>query len=407
MTRMDRWSTRRTRYMLIFAALYFSEGAPIGLIWWALPTLLRVEGVAVEHITALTAMLVLPWTLKFLWAPLVDIWRSPRWGYRAWIIAAQTCMGIALVPLIWLDPIPDLAWWSALLLVHAIAAATQDVAVDALAIRLTPTHDRGMLNGAMQGGMLLGRSLFGGGAVFAAATLSRTWVIAALVVCVWITMVVVASMGEPPENGDDARRLRGFREALMSVLRQRTTWFGIAFALTGAAAFESAGQLAGPFLVDRNVAQQTIGAFFGIAVVVAMAVGGLAGGRLSDRWGRGRSLVVFTLGFVAAIAALGAFDLTAIGGAAPAAAIILLTVMYLFIGLFTAASYALFMDLTDPRLGGTQFSTFMAATNGAEAWSGWAGGQIAGRVNYGTSFVAMCFVSLAALPLLKKLRPGR
>jgi MFS family permease len=155
------------------------------------------------------------------------------------------------------------------------------------------------------------------------------------------------------------------------------------------------------------VPQQTIGVFFGIAVVIAMAVGGLVGGRLSDRVGRVPSLVAFTLGFVAAIAALGALDLASPGGAAPAAALVLLTVMYLFIGLFTAASYALFMDLTDPRLGGTQFSTFMAATNGAEAWSGWAGGQLAGRMNYGTSFIAMCVVSLAVLPLLRKLRTVR
>jgi predicted MFS family arabinose efflux permease len=65
------------------------------------------------------------------------------------------------------------------------------------------------------------------------------------------------------------------------------------------------------------------------------------------------------------------------------------------------------MDLTDPRLGGTQFSTFMAATNGAEAWSGWAGGQMVARTNYGTSMLAMCVVSLASLPLLRWLRKSR
>jgi hypothetical protein len=251
----------------VFAALYFSEGAPIGLIWWALPTLLREEGIAVERITALTAMLVLPWTLKFLWAPLVDIWRTPRWGFRAWIISAQSCMGLALLPLVWLDPTVHFAWWSVLLLIHAVAAATQDVAVDALAISVTPASDRGTLNGAMQGGMLLGRSLFGGGAVYVAATLSRAWVLAALVACVWIAMAIVFSLGEP-ESPNAGRSASGFRTAMVAALRRRTTWFGIAFALTGAAAFESAGQLAGPFLVDRNVPQQAIGLFFGIAVVV-------------------------------------------------------------------------------------------------------------------------------------------
>lgn len=76
------------RHEVLFAALYFSEGAPVGFIWWALPTLLHEEGVAVEKSTALTALLVLPWMFKFLWAPIVDTWQTPRWTLRHWIVAA-------------------------------------------------------------------------------------------------------------------------------------------------------------------------------------------------------------------------------------------------------------------------------------------------------------------------------
>ena len=60
-----------------FAALYLSEGAPIGFLWFA--------GVSVGSITALTSLLVLPWTLKFLWAPLVDVLRPRRGGRRTWV----------------------------------------------------------------------------------------------------------------------------------------------------------------------------------------------------------------------------------------------------------------------------------------------------------------------------------
>ena len=107
-----------------FAVLYFSEGAPIGFLWWAMPTLLRAEGVALERITALTAALVLPWTLKFLWAPLVDAVRGPRWGFRHWAGAAQLGMGLALLPLLFIDPVASFGWWFALLLTHAVCAAT-------------------------------------------------------------------------------------------------------------------------------------------------------------------------------------------------------------------------------------------------------------------------------------------
>jgi hypothetical protein len=93
------------------------------------------------------------------------------------------------------------------------------------------------------------------------------------------------------------------------------------------------------------------------------------------------------------------------GGSRPAVLLALLTGMYFFVGLFTAASYALFMDLTEPRLGATQFSTFMAATNGCEAWSTWTGGRIAGSAGYASAFVALSVASVLSLFVLKHLRP--
>jgi MFS transporter, PAT family, beta-lactamase induction signal transducer AmpG len=141
-------------------------------------------------------------------------------------------------------------------------------------------------------------------------------------------------------------------------------------------------------------------------VVGATLVGGVIGGRLSDRWGRIRAVSVFLLGFVVMIAGLGLTDL-AMMEPMPAVLLVWLTGLYFFIGLFTASSYALFMDLSDPRLGGTQFSAFMSATNGCESWSAWAGGRIAGSGHYAAAFLGMGAVSLLGLPLLKWLAKAR
>jgi N-acyl-L-homoserine lactone synthetase len=67
-------------------------------------------------------------------------------------------------------------------------------------------------------------------------------------------------------------------------------------------------------------------------------------------------------------------------------------------------SYALFMDLTDPRLGATQFSAYMAATNGCESWSVWTSGRIVAAQGYPSAFLVMSAVSLLALPLLAVMR---
>jgi len=385
----------------LFTLLYLSEGGPIGFIWWALPTMLRTAGVEVPKITALTALLVLPWVFKFLWAPLVDACRTPGWGFRAWIITAQLAMGLTLLPLIWLDPVEHFSWWGTLLLLHAFCAATQDVAIDALAINAVPESQRGTLNGCMQAGMLVGRSLFGGGALLVVSVWGKQWVILALIACIWTTLLCLLGTREPAEIGSLQDRLADFRRHLSLAVRRRTTWLGLAFALTAAAGFEATGQLAGPFLVDRGVPDKTIGVFFG-AVVFATVAGGLIGGQLSDRWGRVRAVAIFLIGFVIMIAGLALSDLAMVNPKTP---VLLgwLAGMYFFIGLFTAASYALFMDLTDARLGGTQFSAFMAATNGCESGSAWAAGRIVGGANYATAFLALSAVSLLSLPLLKRL----
>lgn len=385
----------------VFTLLYASEGAPIGFIWWAMPTLLRAEGLPIAQITGLTAVVVLPWVFKFTWAPLVDTLRSPRWGYRAWIRVAQGVMGLTLLPLLWLDPVTHFGTWRLLLLAHAVAAATQDVAIDALAINTVPPGGRGLLNGSMQAGMLAGRSLFGGGALLVAASFGREWVIAALIGWIWLALVAlrfVREPGRPPtKTRDDAA---AFRRGLAQALRRRTTWLGLGFALLSGAGFEATGQLAGPYLIDRDVPASTIGWFFGTWTVGAMLLGGLIGGRLSDRWGRLRSVSLFLSGLVATIGVLALAELGNRNGVAP---IVVLTGMYFFIGLFTAASYALFMDLTAPRLGGTQFSAYMAATNGCEAWAAWAGGRLAGQAGYAPAFVVMSGMSLVSLVFVWRL----
>lgn len=389
----------------VFAILYASEGAPIGFIWWALPTLLRSADVPVSQITSLTAVLLLPWVLKFLWAPMLDLLRGPRWGYRAWIVTSQLLMATTLAPLIWLDPVSRFDTWRLLLLMHAIAAATQDVAIDALVISSSPPSERGRLNGAMQAGMLIGRSLFGGGVLLVGATLGIAGIIAALIAWICVPLVVISLVREPTRVGVIAATIP-VGAALAQVFRLRSTWIGLAFALTGAAAFEATGQLAGPFLVDRGVATETIGVFFGVYVVLATLIGGLVGGWLSDRWGRAHALALFLVAVVGTVATLGWIDVR--GGASATLLITILVAMYFTVGLFTVASYAFFMDLTHPRVGATQFTTFMAATNGCESWSAWAAGALVASSGYGWTFLVMAGVSLGALAwLVPGLRQSR
>lgn len=393
--RPARWDLLATswRRRILFAVLYFAEGAPIGFLWWYLPTRLRLAGVPVDRITQLTALLVLPWTLKFVWAPLLD--GSRRWGasYRGWAIVAQSAMALALAPLLVLDPAKDFATIVACLLAHSFAAATQDVAIDGLAISTTPEGQRGSLNGWMQAGMLLGRSLFGGVALMVAARLHPRAVPVGLLVAILSTLVLLV-LGREPVMARAGTAGRGLARALASAIRRPTTWFGLAFALLAGAGFEAVGAVAGPFLVDRGQSGESIGFFLAFPAIVATVGGGFVGGALADRAGRARAAAITLATLVAAILALAAMP-----GAGPRATFGLLGAVYLGIGAFTATSYALFMDLTDPRLGATQFSSYMAATNACEAWSGFVVGLLVVRVGYAPAFALLAGASLCGLPL--------
>ncbi len=382
-----------------FALLYFSEGAPIGFLWWALPTLLRQEDVALERITALTATLALPWTLKFIWAPLIDAWRSSRWGFRHWAGAAQLGMGATLVPLLWLDPATHFSTWFTLLVLHAFCAATQDVAIDALAIHAVPPAERGRLNAAMQIGMLGGRSLFGGGAIVLVGWGGWPALFGSLLLAIWISLLVLwRGVTEPTQTHAEPRV---FWRTLRSAFARRTTWLGLGFALTAGAGFEAVGALAGPMLVDAGAASGTVATFFALPVVTAMALGGWLGGRWSDQGRRAHRMRLALFGLTLAVLIVAT---TAIATASVTALIATLVLLYLTIGAFTAISYALFMDLTDPQLGATQFSTFMAATNGCEVWAVALAGQLVGSLGYGPGFTCMALMGLAGLLFLRPLR---
>ncbi len=395
---------------LLFTALYFSEGAPVGYIWWALPALLRSRGVEVGTITALTSLLVLPWILKAFWAPLVDIAQGRRWTLREWIFSTQSLMGVALLPVVFLDIATDLPLITACLLLHAAAASLQDAAIDALAISATPPGERGSLNGWMQTGYLAGRSVFGGTLLVASAGFGGN----AIVVPLIATIVCVASLllfltKPPPPAGTPVPagvRFSRYRADLLRAARDGRVWSAFAFALLSGAAFEGVGAVGGPYLIDRGLSQAGVGWFFSIPAVAGMVCGSLAGGYLADRAGTLRVVGSSLLGIAVVVLTLAAMESAAEPPAAQWTATVF-SALYLGIGVFVASSYAMFMNLTDEGLGATQFSAFMGATNACESWSGYAAGRMIGASGYGTAFAALAGISLLGLPALFRLHRNR
>jgi MFS transporter (putative signal transducer) len=158
-------------------------------------------------------------------------------------------------------------------------------------------------------------------------------------------------------------------------------------------------------LIDRGYDRAEIGWFSAGGMIVSMIAGSVLGGWLADRVGRRRFVAAALLFVVAAILGLAFSDVEMNGRRGPHLLVLLATTAF-GIGLFTAASYALFMDITHPTVAATQFSAFMGATNGCESWASFAIGRIIAQVGYPAGMIAMSVASLVALPLLIGMRPA-
>ena len=143
--------------------LYFAEGFPYGVFREVWSVYFRAAGVSLKEI-GLMDLLGLPWTIKFLWAPLVD-----RYGdRRKWIAGCLVVMGALMA----IHPVfdashPGLAFWTVLLL-FTFASATQDIAIDAHTIAFLPKEEVGAANGIRVSAYRVAMIASGGGIVLAA-----------------------------------------------------------------------------------------------------------------------------------------------------------------------------------------------------------------------------------------------
>jgi PAT family beta-lactamase induction signal transducer AmpG len=391
------------RDRLLFAVLYFSEGVPIGFLWWALPSVLREQSMDVGRITSLTAALTVPWTLKFLAGPVVD--RSVARGgrLRNWILACQVAMGLSLLPLAGAADVPVFPLLLGFLLAHACFAAVQDVAIDALCIRTVPAGNIGSVNGWMQFGMTVGRAAAAAAVPLLIHAVGWRAAIGLVVALIWAPMLfVVLMVREPPPS-------LGAPDEPRSTLMHMLSWAllpAAVVALLAGTGFEASGALAGPLLVDLGFDAGTRALFFGAIAPAGLAVGGLVAARLADGLGLVRAVGLAVVVTAAAVASLA----TSVAGVPVPAGRTLHTVLfglvYLSAGFLISTSYAMFMNVARGRWRATRFSLLMALTNACETGSGFLGGRLVMSLGYGGALGAMAALSLLSLPVLRCVRPN-
>ena len=418
-------ATRRGR-LAAFFALYVTEGIPLGFAATAVAYHLRKLGVGPAEIGAFVASFYLPWAFKWAFGPLVDVFRSQRFGHRrAWILGTQLVMAATLAALVAVPLPQQLGLFTAVLLVHNTFAAMQDVAIDALACNTLREDERGLANGLMFAGATTGHAIGGSGVLFLTAYIgfsSSFFFVALAILCVTVLVVLPMkeAVTEPLQAAgrglrQAATEMRGFAVAAFSAfLATRGAFAGVLFSLLPAGAMGLGlalrSSLSAEFGLDeRETAQLELWS----NVVSALAM--VAGGWLSDKLGRQRTLA-FYLALMSLPTAWLAWKLHQLGYVMPrpagarepalAAALWIATIVYnLFMGLMYGTRSAIMMDVTDPRVAATQFTAYMAMMNLAIAMSATWQGVAVEALGYPTTLAIDACVGLLTLAVLPFIRP--
>lgn len=384
----------------LFATLYLSEGAPIGFVWWALPTLLGDLGLELSSITLLTSVATLPWVFKFLLAPLVDFGIYRGIGIKPWILICQACMSLSLLPIAFIDWGSQFQFLTVAIACHAVFAAAQDVGIDTLAVRTVPADELGRVNGWMQAGMLLGRAAVAAGAtvVFSATDEYFAGVVTIVAIIALPAVVLAFFTHEAPARGSKPR-LAFIRE----ILRSRSTIAGLLVALLAGAGFEFFGVSLGPRLLDVGYSTEALALVYGALAPAGLAIGAVIGGTFVDRSGTATGTLTALLIVSALTGWIGLGQWWTVANLYPVA---VSAVTYFAIGALTASSYALFMQLSQGELASTRISLFMATTNACEAWAAFIGGRLL-VFSFGTALLLLTAISLLAIVPLRRLAGQR
>ncbi len=152
--------SRKLRFFT-FTMLYLAQGFPFGLVNTALPAYLAENGESAAAIASFIAIANLPWSFKLLAGPIMDRWTFLAMGRRRpWVIFAQSCLVLTgLVFVFFPDGLSNIALLSGLCFSLNVFGASQDVAVDGMAIDVLPVEEHGRANAFMAFGQVTGISV--------------------------------------------------------------------------------------------------------------------------------------------------------------------------------------------------------------------------------------------------------
>ena len=284
-------------------SLYFTEGLPYVIVMTVSVIMYKRLGISNTEIALYTSWLYLPWVIKPLWSPLVDLLKTKR----TWIIVTQFMIGAGLASVALTIPVHEFFQYTlAFFWLLAFSSATHDIAADGFYMLGLSTHNQALFVGIRtlfyRFAFLSGQGLLvilAGQLEESSGNISFAWMVTFFILAGLLVLFAIYHLIILPKPKSDEQRnqpelkslLHNFFKTLIAFFKKKNILLILLFILFYRFGEAQLVKLASPFLLDAKnlggleLTTSEVGFVYGTVGIIALSLGGLLGGIAAARNG--------------------------------------------------------------------------------------------------------------------------
>ena len=392
-----------SRRMVVALLMGFSCGLPLLLTISVLQAWMKEEGVDLTYI-GMMALVGLPYTLKFLWAPFLDRFTLPVLGRRrGWLVIFQILLMVAIWQLGATNPAQNPVLLTAAAFLVTFFSASQDIVVDAYRREDLPDEELGLGSSLYINGYRVGMLLASGGGLIMADHIPFSMVYAIMAICMLPGIVTTLLTPEPViSEGTPANMKEAVIHPLIEYFNRKDAVWMLGFIFLYKVGDSMAGAITMPFYLDMGFTKTQIGTIVKLFGFWATVGGSLIGGVIMLRLGISRSLWIF--GILQALSTAGFALLARIGNS-----IALLSGVIAFenftSGMGTAAFVAFMASITHKKFTATQYALLSSLMGIPRVIASAPTGFMAKHIGWEEFFIFCTLIAIPGMLLLLKFAP--
>ena len=389
--------------MLVALLMGFACGLPLLLTITVLQARMKEEGVDLTMI-GMMSLVGLPYTLKFLWAPVLDRFTLPFLGRRrGWLLIAQVALIFSISGLGFSDPVENPWMMAFAAFLVTFFSASQDIVFDAYRREDLPDEELGLGSSLYVNGYRVGMLLASGGGLIMADHMPFFMVYQIMAVSMLPGVVTTLLSPEPEIHVGTPKTMReAVFDPLIEYFSRRGALWILAFILFYKIGDTMASAMTIPFYLDIGFSKTQIGMVVKLFGFWAIVAGTLIGGVIMLRLGINRSLWAF--GFLQAVSTAG-FAVLALFGPS----LLLLSTVIAFenfsSGMGTAAFIAFMASITNKKFTATQYALLSSLMGVPRVMASAPTGFLAKNLGWETFFIACTLIAAPGMLLLLKFAP--